>query len=215
MDSTSKDSRFCALFQFFKTEEAKTPPRISHPELEVYNSIGDENSLREAAVLIAITRPTAKIDSHIILTVRSSELKSHAGQISLPGGKSESIDADAVATALRESEEEIGLASSEVKVIGRLGTLALPSGYLVTPIVGSINQGIKFVRQAEEVAAIFQVPLNLVLDVQSYKKSKVDFRGKKRTILELQFQDYRIWGATAAILYNLAIQVSQDKRVVK
>ena len=210
MDSTSKDSRFCALFQFFKTEEAKTPPRISHPELEVYNSIGDENSLREAAVLIAITRPTAKIDSHIILTVRSSELKSHAGQISLPGGKIESIDADAVATALRESEEEIGLASSEVKVIGRLGTLALPSGYLVTPIVGSINQGIKFVRQAEEVAAIFQVPLNLVLDVQSYKKSKVDFRGKKRTILELQFQDYRIWGATAAILYNLAIQVSQD-----
>ena len=210
MDSTSKDSRFCALFQFFKTEEAKTPPRISHPELEVYNSIGDENSLREAAVLIAITRPTAKIDSHIILTVRSSELKSHAGQISLPGGKIESIDADAVATALRESEEEIGLTSSKVKVIGRLGTLALPSGYLVTPIVGSINQGIKFVRQAEEVAAIFQVPLNLVLDVQSYKKSKVDFRGKKRTILELQFQDYRIWGATAAILYNLAVQVSQD-----
>ena len=177
MDSTSKDSRFCALFQFFKTEEAKTPPRISHPELEVYNSIDDENSLREAAVLIAITRPTTEIDSHIILTVRSSELKSHAGQISLPGGKSESIDADAVATALRESEEEIGLTSSEVKVIGRLGTLALPSGYLVTPIVGSINQGIKFVRQAEEVAAIFQVPLNLVLDVQSYKKSKVDFRG--------------------------------------
>ena len=115
-----------------------------------------------------------------------------------------------MATALRESEEEIGLTSSKVKVIGRLGTLALPSGYLVTPIVGSINQGIKFVRQAEEVAAIFQVPLNLVLDVQSYKKSKVDFRGKKRTILELQFQDYRIWGATAAILYNLAVQVSQD-----
>ena len=210
MNSTSKDSKFCSLVQFFKTEKAKKPTRISHPELEVYNSIGDENSLREAAVLIAITRPTAEVDSHIILTVRSSELKSHAGQISLPVGKSESIDADAVATALRESEEEIGLTSSEVKVIGRLGTLALPSGYLVTPIVGSINQGIKFVRQAEEVAAIFQVPLNLVLDVQSYKKSKVDFRGKKRTILELQFQDYRIWGATAAILYNLAIQVSQD-----
>ena len=215
MNSISKDSRFFALAQFFTTEKAKKPTRISHPELEVYNSIGDESSLREAAVLIAITRPTAKIDSHIIMTVRSSGLKSHAGQISLPGGKSENIDADAVATALRESEEEIGLTSSEVKVLGRLGTLALPSGYLVTPIVGSINQGIKFVRQAEEVAAIFQVPLNLVLDVQSYKKSKVDFRGKKRTILELQFQDYRIWGATAAILYNLAIQVSQDKRVVK
>ena len=149
------------------------------------------------------------------MTVRSSGLKSHAGQISLPGGKSENIDADAVATALRESEEEIGLTSSEVKVLGRLGTLALPSGYLVTPIVGSINQGINFVRQAEEVAAIFQVPLNLVLDVPSYKKSKVDFRGKKRTILELQFEDYRIWGATAVILYDLAIQVSQDKGLVK
>ena len=215
MNSISKDSRFFALAKFFTTKKAKKPTRISHPELEVYNSIGDESSLREAAVLIAITRPTAKIDSHIILTVRSSGLKSHAGQISLPGGKSENIDADAVATALRESEEEIGLTSSEVKVIGRLGTLALPSGYLVTPIVGSINQGIKFVRQAEEVAAIFQVPLNLVLDVPSYKKSKVDFRGKKRTILELQFEDYRIWGATAVILYDLAIQVSQDKGLVK
>ena len=158
VNTTKKDSKFCKLLQFFKTAEAKNPNRISHPELEVYNSRDDKNSLREAAVLIAITRPTAEIDSHIILTVRSSELKSHAGQISLPGGKRESIDADAVATALRESEEEIGLISSEVEVIGRLGTLTLPSGYLVTPIVGSIDQGIKFVRQAEEVCLLYTSP---------------------------------------------------------
>ena len=86
---TRKDSKFCKLLQFFETEKAKNPKRIFHPELKVYNSITDENSLKKAAVLIAVTRPTQKVDSHIILTVRSPDLKSHAGQISLPGGKRE------------------------------------------------------------------------------------------------------------------------------
>ena len=206
---TRKDSKFCKLLQFFETEKAKNPKRIFHPELIVYNSITDENSLKKAAVLIAVTRPTQKVDSHIILTVRSPDLKSHAGQISLPGGKREDTDSNAIATALRESEEEIGLEPNEVKTIGCLGTLALPSGYLITPIVGVINSGIKFIRQEDEVADIFQAPLDLVLNISSYKKSKVEFKGKKSTILELQYEDYRIWGATAAILFNLAQQIDQ------
>ena len=205
----AKDSRFKALLQFFNTEEAKIPKRIFHPELEVYNSITDKSSLREAAVLIAVTKPTPQVDSQIVLTVRSSDLKSHAGQISLPGGTREGMDSDLTATALRESEEEIGLTPSEVKIIGRLGDLTLPSGYMVTPIVGVINPGIKFIRQEDEVADIFQAPLDLVLDIPSYKKSKVEFKGKERTILELQHEDYRIWGATAAILFDLAQQISR------
>ena len=205
----AKNSRFKALLQFFETEEANNPKRIFHPELEVYNSVTDKDSLREAAVLIAITRPTQQIDSHIVLTVRSSNLKSHAGQISLPGGKREDTDSDSIATAVRESEEEIGLAPNEVKTIGRLGTLALPSGYLITPIVGVINPDTQFTRQEEEVEAIFQAPLALILDIPSYKKSKVEFKGTKSTILELQYEDYRIWGATAAILFDLAQQINR------
>ena len=145
-----------------------------------------------------------------MLTVRSADLKSHAGQISLPGGKHENTDSDAIATALRESEEEIGLPPSEVKILGKLGDLALPSGYLVTPIVGLINAGLHFTRQEEEVEDIFEAPLSLVVNISSYKKSKVEFKGKKSTILELQYEDYRIWGATAAILFNLAQNVSQN-----
>ena len=114
-----------------------------------------------------------------------------------------------MATALRESEEEIGLPPSEVKILGKLGDLALPSGYLVTPIVGLINAGLHFTRQEEEVEDIFEAPLSLVVDIPSYKKSKVDFKGKERTILEIQYGCHRIWGATAAILFNLAQKVSQ------
>ena len=108
-----------------------------------------------------------------------------------------------------ESEEEIGLAPNEVKTIGRLGTLALPSGYLITPIVGVINPDTQFTRQEEEVEAIIQAPLALILDIPSYKKSKVEFKGTKSTILELQYEDYRIWGATAAILFDLAQQINR------
>ena len=209
MAKTTNHKKFKALLQFFETEEAKSPRRIFHPDLEVYNSITNEDSLKKASVLIAVTRPTPQTDSQIVLTVRSADLKSHAGQISLPGGKHENTDSDAIATALRESEEEIGLPPNEVKVLGKLGDLALPSGYLVTPIVGLINAGLHFIRQEDEVEDIFEAPLSLILDIPSYKKSKVDFKGKERTILEIQYGCYRIWGATAAILFNLAQKVSQ------
>ena len=179
MSKTTNDKKFNALLKFFETEKAKNPKRIFHPDLEVYNSITNEDSLKQASVLIAVTRPTAQADSQIVLTVRSADLKSHAGQISLPGGKRENADSDAVATALRESEEEIGLPPNEVKVFGKLGDLALPSGYLVTPIVGLINAGLHFIRQEEEVEDIFKAPLSLILEIPSYKRSKVEFKGKE------------------------------------
>ena len=205
-----KNTSFDDLLKFFETDDSKNPRKIFHPELEVYNSITNENSLKKASVLIAVTRPLPQVDSHIVLTVRSAGLKRHAGQISLPGGKRENSDSDAVATALRESEEEIGLPPSEVKILGKLGDIALPSGYLVTPIVGLIDTGLGFRRQKEEVEDIFEAPLTLVLNIPSYRKSKVKFEGKEKTILEIQYRSYRIWGATAAILFNLAQRVSHN-----
>jgi len=172
---------------------------------------GKQASLRKASVLIPITRPQADNESHIFLTVRSENLKSHAGQISLPGGSQDEQDADAIATALRESEEEIGLQSSKVEVIGQLGDISLPSGFQVTPIVGLIDAGLHFTPCAIEVAHIFHVPLDLVLNTASYRSSLMTFDNKPRKILELQYEDYRIWGATAAILYHLAKQVTRYK----
>ena len=78
-----------------------------------------------------------------------------------------------------------------------------------SPIVGLINAGLHFIRQEDEVEDIFKAPLSLILEIPSYKRSKVEFKGKERTILEIQYGCYRIWGATAAILFNLAQKVSQ------
>ena len=173
---------------------------------------GKENDLRKAAVLIPVTRQDSEHESHIILTVRSENLRSHAGQISLPGGTRDAEDSDAIATALRESEEEIGLLSSQVEVIGKLGDMALPSGFHITPIVGLIDPGLSFTPAPDEVADIFQVPLELVLDLNAYGASYMTYNDVERKVLELHYEDYRIWGATAAILHHLAMQVAKHRR---
>ena len=209
MSQKIKASGFSQLLNFFASPYAKIPERIYQPDLEVYDSVKDENSLRKASVLLAVTRHTESFNSHVVLTVRSANLKSHPGQISLPGGTQEEKDIDPIATALRESQEEIGLKADQVEIIGSLGVLALPSGFLVKPIIGLIDPGLSYTPQPEEVADIFHMPLDLVLDVSAYKKSQVEFKGASRTILELQFEDYRVWGATAAILYHLATEISK------
>lgn len=116
-------------------------------------------------------------------------------------------DRDETDTALRESHEEIGLHPDQVEVIGRLGELALPSGFRVTPVVGVIENDLRFTACPVEVADIFQAPLDLVLDPDAYGHSSMHFDNKPRAIVELHFEDYRIWGATAAILYHLARSV--------
>ena len=196
------------LIDYFARGQLIPPKTIAHPDPAVNEMVdGEIQTLRRAAVLLPITRLHENQSSDLVLTVRSANLKSHAGQISLPGGTSEDIDQNSVATALRESEEEIGLKAKNVEVLGQLGDLALPSGYHVTPIVGIVDRGLDFVACPDEVADIFQAPLDLVLDITAYKKSAMTFNNQQRTILELMYEDYRIWGATAAILYHLALEI--------
>jgi 8-oxo-dGTP pyrophosphatase MutT (NUDIX family) len=196
------------LIDYFARGQLIPPKTIAHPDPAVNEMVdGEIQTLRRAAVLLPITRLHENQSSDLVLTVRSANLKSHAGQISLPGGTSEDIDQNSVATALRESEEEIGLKAKNVEVLGQLGDLALPSGFHVTPIVGIVDRGLDFVACPDEVADIFQAPLDLVLDITAYKKSAMTFNNQQRTILELMYEDYRIWGATAAILYHLALEI--------
>lgn len=200
--------RFPHLLNYFAAIPDVEPPAIPHPDADVNRLLQDgRHALRRAAVLIPVTRQRNGHDSQVILTVRSENLKSHAGQISLPGGSWEEQDSDAVATALRESEEEIGLARHRVEVIGKLGDMALPSGFRITPVVGVIDDGIEFQPCPIEVADIFQVPLDLLLDTGAYRSSVMSYDDRPRKILEVLYEDYRIWGATAAILFHLAEQV--------
>ena len=204
------DPAFESLLALFAApaEDRLTP--IGHPARDPDTRRGKpglaRESLREAAVLIAVSRPAGDTSpSKVVLTVRSENLKSHAGQISLPGGSIEPEDADLAAAALREAEEEIGLSPKKVEVIGELGPMALPSGFLVTPVVGLIQPGLKFTACSREVADIFETPLDLILNPEAYVRSSYLHAGVKRRTLELHYEDYRIWGATAAILHRLAV----------
>ncbi len=214
-DESSSLQAFEALLTYFSRNADDNPEPIFHPDNAV-NRMMEERSLplRKASVLIPITRHRPGISSEIVLTVRSENLNSHAGQVSLPGGSEEDIDADVIATALRESEEEIGLAREEVEVIGRLGDIALPSGFQISPIVGLIEPGLVFVPCPIEVAEIFHVPLSLIMNADAYNATTTSYDSQSRNILELQYRQFRIWGATATILHSLA-QAIEDSVIGK
>ena len=211
-DESNSAQVFSDLLDYFSRNKNDNPSPIFHPDNSV-NKIMNEHptALRKASVLIPITRYRPGKNSEIVLTVRSKNLNNHPGQISLPGGSEEPNDFDVVATALRESEEEIGLARSNVEVIGRLGDMALPSGFQVTPIVGIIEPDLEFIPCPVEVEEIFNVPLSLLLNSDSYNSTSMTYDNQKRKILELQFERFRIWGATAAILFHLAQEVENSK----
>ncbi len=205
-------SRFSDLLHYFEHRDPNQVQTIPHPDESVNRLLeSNHSSLRRAAVLIPVTRQSGSWQAEVVLTVRSENLKSHAGQISLPGGSWEAEDHDSVATALRESEEEIGLHRHKVDVLGNLGEMPLPSGYRITPVIGIIEPQQDFIPCPREVADIFQAPLELVLDTSAYRSSVMQYDNKPRRILELMYEDYRIWGATAAILYHLAREVEQLK----
>lgn len=209
---TASTIAYEGLLDFFAGPHSENPAPITHPdELVNQEAMRDGHSYRAAAVLIPVTRNSETNKSEIVLTVRAAHLKSHGGQISLPGGTKEEQDPDFQTTALRESEEEIGLLAHQVQVLGKLGDMALPSGFRITPFVGLIDSGLEFVPSPDEVADIFHAPLELLLDPGAYQKTTMEFNGEERMILEINFEKYRIWGATAAILYHLAQQVRRTQ----
>lgn len=158
-------------------------------------------TLRRAAVLVPIVdRPDG---ATLVLTQRSEQLRSHKGQISFPGGRCDDGDADAVDTALREADEEIGLPRRAVEVVGYLDDYPTLSRYRVTPVVGIIRELPPLRIDAAEVAAAFEVPLSRVLDPDAYEQKQLLRGAVKLPFYELQWQQYRIWGATAGMLWDL------------
>ena len=213
VDDSNSEQAFDDLLAYFSRNKNDNPDPIFHPDNSINKLMSlRSRALRKASVLIPITRHKPGKNSEIVLTVRSENLNSHPGQISLPGGSEEAIDSDVVATALRESEEEIGLGQGDVEVIGRLGDMALPSGFQITPIVGLIEPDLEYVPCPIEVAEIFHAPLSLLINPDSYKSTSMTYDNQSRKILELQFERFRIWGATAAILYHLAQMIENSKK---
>lgn len=157
-----------------------------------------------AAVLVPIMaheRPT------VLLTQRTAHLSSHSGQIAFPGGKSDPGDPDAVATALREAAEEIGLAQQHVQVLGCMPVYTTGSAFLVTPVVALVAPGAPLTANTDEVDDIFEVPLDFLMNPANHRQHRMDWMGVERTWLSMPYQDgineRFIWGATAGMLRNL------------
>jgi 8-oxo-dGTP pyrophosphatase MutT (NUDIX family) len=153
-----------------------------------------------AAVLVPIVlRP----EPTILLTRRTEALASHPGQVSFPGGKLEPHDRDEAEAALRESEEEIGLAAGAVELVGRLPRRTTGTGFCIAPVVGLLRPPLALAPDPDEVAEVFELPLSVVLDERAARREQALFRGQPRRFWVIPHARHHIWGATAAILVEL------------
>ena len=139
----------------------------------------------------------------LLLTQRTLHLTQHPGQISFPGGRFEVGDASAIDTALRETEEEVGLHRRHVDVIGTLPDYTTSTGYIVTPVVGLITPPFDLCADPSEVAEIFEVPLAFLMDGVNHHRLSMPFDGGRRSFYAMPYQRFYIWGATAGMLRNL------------
>lgn len=153
---------------------------------------------KRAAVLIALFLKHEEL--HVLLTRRTESVEHHKGQISFPGGAVDDDDADAVAAALREAEEEIGLPRNAVEVLGVLDHYRTPSRYSITPVVGFLRSLPSFAPSAHEVAEIFDIPLAFFADKKNERIIPVKREGRWREVYFYNYGDYEIWGVTAAII---------------
>lgn len=157
--------------------------------------------LRPAAVLVPIIdRPEG---ATVLLTRRTDHLDHHPGQVSFPGGRVEDHDQDVVAAALRETEEEIGLERSFVEIVGLLDQYRTGTGFDVSPVVGLVRPGFTLTLDTFEVAEVFEVPLDFVLDPANHKRESLFWKGEQRHFYVFPHDDHYIWGATAGMLVNL------------
>lgn len=157
--------------------------------------------LKPAGVLVPIIERADALS--VLLTRRSSALRYHASQVSFPGGRMESADADIRATALRETWEEVGISPTDVEVAGYLDPTPTITGYAVTAVVGFVRPEAKLIIDPGEVERAFEVPLDYLLDAANQRASEREYNGVRVPIVEFRFASERIWGATANILLTL------------
>jgi len=172
---------------------------------ELFDLLPPDAVPTQAAVLVGlIERPSG---TQVLLTRRNDALRHHGGQVSFPGGRVEAGDGDAIAAALREALEEIGLESRQATPLGYLDPLTTITGFRVLPVVAALDPDFVPVPDSREVAEVFEIPLAFLMTPENLERIEIDYRGRVRHVLEYHSYEHasqqRIWGATASILFNL------------
>ncbi len=148
-----------------------------------------------AAVLIALVR---RPEGHTILyTERSPDLRAHSGQVAFPGGKIDGSDGGAAAAALREANEEVGMAPEDAMVLGYMPTYYTGTNYLITPVIAEVTPSGPFVPNPGEVHSVFEVPLSRILDAGTYGRFRISRGGKEHSTWQIDHDGHVIWGITA------------------
>lgn len=177
-------------------------PPVWQPELRAEQAFSDRTPMHASVLLPIVMRehPT------VLLTERTLHLSDHSGQIAFPGGKADQDDADATATALREAQEELGLEPSFVQVLGALPHYLTGSAFIVTPVVALVQTGFTLNPNPGEVAAVFEVPLEFLMNPAHHRRHVFEWQGVRREWFSMPYQDDLqqrfIWGATAGMLRN-------------
>ncbi|MBX9872053.1 MAG: CoA pyrophosphatase [Burkholderiaceae bacterium] len=179
-----------------------TAPPLWQPEVRAEPRFTKRQPAQAAVLVPLVARP----EPTLLLTQRTSHLANHSGQIAFPGGKVDDTDADVVDAALREAEEEVGLARDYVHVLGTLPVYTTGTAFVITPVVAWVRPGFTLVPNAGEVADIFEVPLSFLLNPAHHRRHAYEFEGVRREWFSMPWQDGAteryIWGATAGMLRN-------------
>jgi 8-oxo-dGTP pyrophosphatase MutT (NUDIX family) len=157
---------------------------------------------RPAAVLLPIIEHTDQLS--VLFTLRAKHLKHHGGQISFPGGKQETTDDSLLTTALRETDEEVGIPISRIEVVGNLPLYRTITGFEVTPFIGFIAPPLDLVLDKNEVHSTFEVPLSFLINQQNHFTHMVSRKNTKRPVYFIPWGEHNIWGATAAFIRTLS-----------
>lgn len=168
---------------------------------ELHDLLDPDQPRRAAAVLVPIVRRDETFS--VLFTRRTQHLRTHAGQVSFPGGAIEAADIDPVAAALRETEEETGIGPALVEPFGYLDSFETVSGYWVSPVTGFVSGEYLARPDPVEVAEVFEVPLEFILAPGNLRRERFEWRGRERITYAFDWHGRRVWGATASILKNL------------